>query len=234
VIGRLALLSLFSVNLGLARAAPDSARQASAGATPTSAPTVDGKPRAQPGSRRVLLVLGDSLSAEYGLARGSGWVALMTQRLSARSPDWEVVNASISGETTAGGRTRLPELLARHKPHIVAIELGANDALRGLPLASTEGHLKDMVRLSKEAGARPMLIGMQVPPNYGKAYTEAFAALFKRLAEAQQIPWVPFLMEGFADRQEFFQADRIHPNEQAQSRMLETVWPVVSRMLSAR
>ena len=234
VIVRLALLSLFPGGLNPARAAPDPARQASVGAAPTAPPTADGKTRAQPASRRVLLVLGDSLSAEYGLSRGSGWVALMTQRLSSRSPEWEVVNASISGETTAGGRTRLPELLARHRPQIVAIELGANDALRGLPLASTEGHLTEIVRLSKQAGARPMLIGMQVPPNYGKAYTDAFAALFKRLADTQQIPWVPFLLEGFADRQELFQADRIHPNEQAQARMMETVWPVVSRMLNAR
>lgn len=186
---------------------------------------------AQPAAPRRLLVVGDSLSAEYGLARGTGWVALLQQRLSERRLPWEVVNASISGETTSGGRTRLPDLLARHTPAIVLIELGGNDALRGLPLGGTEQNLREMVRASKAAGARPLLVGMQMPPNYGRAYAEQFAAVFKRVADAERVPLVPFLLEGFGERIEFFQPDRIHPTAQAQPLMLDTVWPALSRML---
>ena len=179
---------------------------------------------------RRLLVVGDSLSAEYGLRRGSGWVALLADRLAGRKPVVEVVNASVSGDTTAGGRARLGALLERHKPTHVVIELGGNDALRGLPLAHTEDNLTAMVRAAREAGAKVLLVGMQVPPNYGAAYTRDFAALFARVAQAQRTALVPFLLKGVADDADplrWFQADRIHPNEQAHPRILENVWPVL-------
>ena len=197
----------------------------------------------------VLLVVGDSMSAEYGLKRGAGWVALLAQRVGdpdtagnparpgtpARAGDrtrpYQVVNASISGETTAGGRSRIDELLARHRPRVVVIELGGNDALRGLDLAMTERNLREMTQRAQRAGARVLLVGIQVPPNYGRAYTERFAALFEAVARSEKAALVPFLLDGFADRMEFFQPDRIHPNERAQARMLETVWPALSRLL---
>jgi len=179
----------------------------------------------------ALLVVGDSLSAEYGLRRGSGWVALLEARLAAASRPWRVVNASISGETTAGGAGRIADLLARHRPAAVVIELGANDALRGLDLTLTERNLRDMVRRSKAEGARVLMLGIQVPPNYGRAYTERFGATFARVAQAEQVPLVPFFLDGVAQRPELFQADRIHPTEQAQPRILENVWPSLSRLL---
>jgi acyl-CoA thioesterase-1 len=182
-------------------------------------------------SDRPLLVLGDSLSAEYGLPRGSGWVALLEKRLAARKPALRVVNASISGETTSGGRTRLPELLAKHAPGIVVVELGGNDALRGLPLGGTEANLRDMVRAAKAAGARPLLLGMRMPPNYGRAYGEQFEAVYRRVAEAEKVPLVPFFLEAFGENEAFFQPDRIHPAEKAQPLMLDAVWPTLSKML---
>ena len=146
-----------------------------------------------------LLVLGDSISAEYGLKRGSGWVALLEKRLSEKKIDLEVINASISGETTSGGASRLPALLEKHKPNFVIIELGGNDALRGLPLSMTEANLLAMTRAAKAAGAKVLLIGMQVPPNYGRRYAEDFAALFGRVAQAEGAALVPFLLAGVAD-----------------------------------
>ena len=186
---------------------------------------------AQAREARRLLVLGDSLSAEYGLPRGGGWVALLQRRLAERKLAYEVVNASISGETTSGGRSRLPDLLARHAPAIAVIELGGNDALRGLPLAGTEQNLREMVRAAKAAGARPLLLGMQMPPNYGRVYAEQFAAVYRRVADAEKVPLVPFFLDGFGDKIEYFQPDRIHPAEKAQPLMLENVWPTLSRML---
>lgn len=187
-------------------------------------------PRA-PAARGPVLVLGDSLSAEYGLRRGSGWVELMRERLTRERPGVAVVNASISGETTSGGRTRVADLMARHRPSVVIVELGGNDALRGFDLALTERNLREIVALSRQAGARPLLVGVQVPPNYGRAYTERFAGVFRDVARAEKVPLVPFLLEGFAERLDHFQADRIHPNEIAQPRMLENVWPAVLRLL---
>ncbi|HLS54929.1 MAG TPA: arylesterase [Zeimonas sp.] len=180
---------------------------------------------------RTLLVLGDSLSAEYGLRRGSGWVEMLARKLSARRPPWRVVNASISGETTAGGRSRIAALLAQHRPAVVLIELGGNDALRGLALAATEENLAVMARQSRESGARVLLLGMQVPPNYGRAYTDAFAALFRSVAEREKAALLPFFLDGVAEHPELFQPDRIHPNEAAQSRMLENVWPALRPLL---
>jgi acyl-CoA thioesterase-1 len=179
---------------------------------------------------RRLLIVGDSLSAEYGLRRGTGWVALLAQRLAGRKPPVDVINASVSGDTTSGGRARLAALLERHRPTHVVIELGGNDALRGMPLRHTEENLVAMVQASRAAGAKVMIVGMQVPPNYGAAYTRDFAALFARVAQAQRTALVPFLLQGVADDPEplrWFQADRIHPNEQAHPRILENVWPVM-------
>jgi acyl-CoA thioesterase I len=188
----------------------------------------------QPAPR--VLVVGDSLSAEYGLKRGSGWVALMSQRLARQWPQASVVNASISGDTTSGGRSRLPALLQQHRPTHVVIELGANDALRGLPLAMTENNLKAMVQASQAAGAQTLLIGMQVPPNYGGPYTRDFAGLFPKVAKAEKAALVPFLLAGVADDPDalrWFQADRIHPNEAAHPRLLDNVWPVLWPWLKA-
>ncbi|MEO6269310.1 MAG: arylesterase [Lautropia sp.] len=176
-----------------------------------------------------VLILGDSLSAGYGLDRGEGWVSLLERRTSPLG--WEVVNASISGETTAGGLSRLPALLRKHRPAVTVIELGANDALRGLSLAVTEANLRRLVSQAKEAGSKPLLIGMMLPPNFGAAYTEQFRQLFGRIAESESIPLVPFLLAGFADDMDWFQSDRIHPTAKAQARMLDNVWPVLSKML---
>jgi len=176
-----------------------------------------------------VLILGDSLSAGYGLDRGEGWVNLLERRTGPRG--WEVVNASISGETTAGGLSRLPALLRKHRPAVTVIELGANDALRGLSLAVTEANLRRLVSQAKEAGSKPLLIGMMLPPNFGAAYTEQFRQLFGRIAKSESIPLVPFLLAGFADDMDWFQPDRIHPTAKAQARMLDNVWPVLSKML---
>ncbi len=181
-----------------------------------------------------MLIVGDSLSAEYGLARGQGWVALLEKRLAAERLAWRVVNASISGETTSGGRSRLPALLRQHKPQAVVIELGGNDALRGLPLSMTEANLLEMARQSKAAGARVLVAGMAVPPNYGRAYGEAFMALFPKVARAEGAALVPFLLAGVADGPDadaMFQPDRIHPKAEAHPRILDNVWPLLKPLL---
>jgi len=183
---------------------------------------------------RTLLVVGDSLSAEYGLARGQGWVALLEKRLAAERLAYKVVNASISGETTSGGRSRLPALLREHRPQVLVLELGGNDALRGLPLAMTESNLREMARQGKAAGARVLVAGMAVPPNYGRAYGEAFLALFPKVARAEGAALVPFLLAGVADgpdAEALFQADRIHPRAEAHPRILENVWPALRPLL---
>lgn len=179
----------------------------------------------------AILIFGDSLSAEYGLPRGTGWVQLLSGRLAKEAAQYSVVNASISGETTSGGRTRLPQLLQRHRPSIVVLQLGANDGLRGLSLASMRDNLAAMIEASREAGARVLLVGMRIPPNYGRGYAERFAGVYAQLASDQKVALVPFLLDGFADDLEFFQADRIHPNERAQTRMLDTVWPQLAPLL---
>ena len=188
---------------------------------------------AQTGGRKVLIV-GDSLSAEYGLPRGSGWVALLEQRVGREKLPARIVNASISGDTTAGGRARLPALLKAHSPDIVVIELGGNDALRGLPLSSTRDNLLGMVRAAKAGGARVVLVGMQVPPNYGRKYGDDFSALFADVARQEGTALVPFLLEGVAnapDADAQFQPDRIHPKAQAHPRMLDNVWVVLKPLL---
>ncbi|CAD5369793.1 multifunctional acyl-CoA thioesterase I and protease I and lysophospholipase L1 [Rubrivivax sp. A210] len=190
--------------------------------------------RAQGAAAPTLLVLGDSLSAEYGLARGRGWVALLEQRLARERLAWKVVNASVSGETTAGGRTRLPALLTQHRPRVVLIELGGNDGLRGLALAGTRDNLLAMARAAKAAGARVMFAGIAVPPNYGRSYGEALYALFGEVAKAEGAALLPFLLAGVADGPDadvMFQDDRIHPRAEAHPRILANVWPVLRPLL---
>ena len=192
-----------------------------------SALALMGSGLARAAAARRILVLGDSLSAEYGLARGSGWVALLEQKLQAEKLAASVVNASISGDTSSGGRSRLPALLSQHKPSHLIIELGGNDALRGLPIAMTRENLQAMARAGKAAGARVLLVGMQVPPNYGASYGREFAALFEEVAKAEKTALTPFLLKGVADRPDaldWFQADRIHPLAKAHPLMLEQVW----------
>ena len=182
----------------------------------------------------TILVVGDSLSAEYGLKRGSGWVALLEARLAAEKIPARLVNASISGDTTSGGRSRLPALLTQHKPDVVVIELGGNDALRGLPLTGTEDNLSTMVRAAQKAGARVLLLGMQVPPNYGTDYRNRFAGMFEKVAKSTRSALVPFLLKGVADVDDaarWFQNDRIHPRAEAQPLMLANVWPELRKIL---
>jgi acyl-CoA thioesterase-1 len=172
----------------------------------------------------VILVMGDSLSAEYGLARGTGWVRMLEDQLLKESSPWTVFNASISGETTAGGLSRLPKILEQKKPGIVLLELGANDALRGLSIQESEKNLRKMIQLSKASGAKILIFGMQIPPNYGQDYTNQFQALYPKLARQEQIELLPFFLKGVASDINLFQADRIHPNEKAQSILFKNVW----------
>ncbi|MHB1112042.1 MAG: arylesterase [Acidovorax defluvii] len=183
---------------------------------------------------QVILVLGDSLSAEYGLPRGTGWVALLEKRLAQEEIAATVVNASVSGETTSGGRSRLAALLAQHQPSQVVIELGGNDALRGLPLKNTEENLTWMVQTAQKSGAKVLLVGMQVPPNYGTDYANRFAATFTTVAKARKVGVVPFFLKGVADGPDptrLFQPDRIHPRAEAHPQMLANVWPELQKLL---
>ena len=212
----LALLSILGATPSTLRAAESSATQPAAG----------GKP--------VILVLGDSLSAEYGLQRGAGWVGLLEARLREQGYAYDIVNASISGETTSGGLTRIDELLVRVRPAIVVVELGGNDALRGLPIPTTQQNLETIVARSKAAHASVLLVGMQIPPNYGKAYADRFAAIYTATAKRQGTALTPFFFVGFADRLDLFQPDRIHPTAAAQSRLLDNVWPDLLPLLKRR
>jgi len=188
--------------------------------------------------KALVLVVGDSLSAEYGLARGRGWVGLLQQRIAqskaASVRGFEAVNASISGDTTAGGLARLPALLRERKPGLVVIELGGNDALRGLPIETTRANLVEMTRLAKAAGAKVVIVGMQLPPNYGRAYGDRFAAIFADVARSESAALVPFMLKGIADipqAESMFQPDRIHPLASAHPVILANVWPVLAPML---
>jgi acyl-CoA thioesterase-1 len=212
------------VGLSIGAGAQDRAMNA-----PTSSPKA-----VRSGEVATMLVLGDSLSAEYGLPRGSGWVTLMGQRLDKSHPGWQVVNASISGETTSGGRARLPALLSKHHPRLVIIELGGNDALRGLSLQQTREQLQAMVQASLSAGAKVLLLGMQMPPNYGADHAARFAALYRDVAQQFKVGLVPFFLSAIADKldiAEWFQADRIHPTVKSQPLMLDTVWPELKKLL---
>lgn len=172
----------------------------------------------------VILVMGDSLSAEYGLARGTGWVRLLEDQLHKEVSPWTVFNASISGETTSGGVFRLPKLLEQKKPGIVLLELGANDALRGLSIQESDRNLRKMIQMSKASGAKVLLFGMQIPPNYGQEYTKQFQDLYPKLARQEQVELVPFFLNNVASDINLFQADRIHPNEKAQAILFKNVW----------
>ncbi len=183
---------------------------------------------------KTILIVGDSLSAEYGIQRSSGWVALLEQRLHVEKLPATVVNASISGDTTSGGRSRLGALLTQHHPTHVVIELGANDAMRGLPLKFTEDNITQMTQAAQKAGAKVLLVGMQMPPNYGRDYGERFTSLYERVAKANKAALVPFLLRGVADAPDsarLFQADRIHPREEAHPIILNNVWPELKKLL---
>ena len=192
-----------------------------------AAPPASGQ-RAPP----VILLVGDSVSAGYGLPAGAGWASLLQQRLDARHLRYRVVNASISGDTTAGGRARLAALLAQHRPAITVIELGGNDGLRGGSLDAMRANLDAMTSAAQSAGSRVLLIGIRVPPNYGAAYGERFAAIYADVARARKAALVPFLFEGFAENDAMFQPDRIHPLAAAQAKMLDNVWPSLAPLLS--
>jgi acyl-CoA thioesterase I len=182
----------------------------------------------------VILVVGDSMSAEYGLKRGTGWVALLDQRLAREKIAAKVVNASISGDTTSGGRSRLGALLAQHKPTHVVIELGGNDALRGLPLKMTEENLSAMTQAAQKAGARVLLVGIEIPPNYGGDYTQKFADVFGKVAKQHKASFVASILKGVGDGAEptkLFQQDRIHPKAEAHPIMLDNVWPELKKLL---
>lgn len=174
---------------------------------------------------KTVLVLGDSLSAEYGIARGSGWVALLEQRLQQEKISVSAINASISGDTSSGGKNRLHALLKKFQPQILIIELGANDALRGLALKASDANLRDMINMAKAENAKVLLLGMQIPPNYGREYTERFSSMYGQIAKDTQTALVPFFLAGIAEKQELFQADRLHPLASAHPVILDNVWP---------
>ncbi|MEO8002076.1 MAG: arylesterase [Arenimonas sp.] len=181
--------------------------------------------------QKVLLVMGDSLSAAYNLPSQQGWVALTADRMKASHPQWKVVNASISGETTSGGLSRLPAALNLHKPSLVIIELGANDGLQGLQLARTRKNLQQMIQLAKNKGAKVLLIGIQIPPNYGKSYTDKFAANYLELAKQEKTALLPFLLAPIATDRKYFQADQKHPTAAGQIKVRDHVWPALKPLL---
>jgi len=182
-------------------------------------------------AEKSILVFGDSLSAAYGIAQSRGWVALLGERLKRERPDYSVANASISGETSAGGLARIDAALARHRPAVVIVALGANDGLRGLPLGQMKANLGTIIEHAKKSGARVLLVGMQLPPNYGPEYTSAFQNAFGEVAKRYKVALLPFLLAGFAEKPEYFQADRMHPTAEAQPLILERVWPALRPLL---
>jgi acyl-CoA thioesterase-1 len=202
----------FAFFLLSAMAITATAQAASARAIPLSVP-------------KTVLVLGDSLSAEYGLARGAGWVALLQERCQQHHINAQIVNASISGDTTSGGKSRLPALLAQYHPAVVILELGGNDGLRGLPIKASTENFQAMIDAAQKSGAKVLLAGMQLPPNYGRDYTGQFFALYQKLAALNKTALVPFLLAGIAENTALFQADRIHPLASAHPRILDNVWP---------
>jgi len=183
---------------------------------------------------RTILVFGDSLSAGYGLPAGSGWVSLLEQRLRRDRLAYTIVNASISGETTLGGRNRIADALAEHKPAVVIVQLGGNDGLRGNSIEETRRNLIAIVGASRKAGAKVLLVGMRIPPNYGKVYTRRFEALFAEVARQQNASLVPFMLQGFADKPEWFQSDGIHPAVEAQPRILDNIYRRLRALLTTQ
>lgn len=179
----------------------------------------------------TLLVLGDSLSAAYGIPRETGWVNLLSLRLHEQKSPYQVVNASVSGETSAGGLTRLPSLLATHRPRLLILALGANDGLRGLPPQQTARNLENIIALTEKQGGKILLVGMQMPPNYGATYAGKFQAVFTEVAKKRKVPLVPFLLDGIATQADRFQSDGLHPTAQAQPQLLDTIWRSLAPML---
>jgi acyl-CoA thioesterase-1 len=179
----------------------------------------------------TILVFGDSISAAYGLAQKEGWVALLGERLRERKLDYSVVNASISGETTAGGAARIDDALARWKPDVVIVALGGNDGLRGLAISQMKGNLTRIVTSAKAKRAKVLLVGMRMPPNYGPKYTREFQDAYVEVAKAESVPLVPFLLDGIGDKRDLFQADNIHPTSAAQPVILDTVWKGLEPLL---
>lgn len=190
-----------------------------------------GMPYAAQAAPATLLVMGDSLSAGYGIKVDRGWVALLGKRLATQGYEYRVINASVSGETSGGGKVRLPGLLSTHKPAIVILELGANDGLRGLPNTQLRSNLSTMIDVAQQAGAKVLLVGMQIPPNYGQNYTEGFKAVFADLAKTKRVKLVPFLLDGIALQPSLMQADNLHPNEGGQPQLLDNVWPKLRVLL---
>lgn len=180
---------------------------------------------------KTILVFGDSLSASYGMPAEAGWVSLLTQRVQSKFAEYQIINASISGETTLGGRNRIRQALQQHRPDIIILELGANDGLRGASIKSIHDNLATIIEICQQNNTLVLLVGMQLPPNYGITYTNKFQAVFAQLAENYQIKLIPFLLAGFGDKHEFFQADGIHPNERAQHKIVENIWEVLQIML---
>ena len=200
-------------------------------ATAVEAPAVEAPAVDATVAKRTVLVMGDSLSAGYGMAASQGWVALAGQKLAAEHPGWRMVNASISGETTAGGAARIEAELARVEPEVVVVALGANDGLRGLPLEQSRDNLARMVRAAKAAGAEVLLVGMRMPPNLGPAYTEGFEANYRAIAAAEDVPLLPFLLEPIARDRGAFQDDNLHPNAAVQPQLRDHVWPALEPLL---
>jgi acyl-CoA thioesterase-1 len=219
----LAFAATFCAYAQAANSADAGANSAATAATAAGANVQQSKP--------TIVVLGDSISAEYGLPRDTGWVSLMRQRLSSERIDYNVANASISGDTTSGGRARLPALMQRLKPAIVIVELGANDALRGVPLGTTEDNLRTIIKEAQQGHAQVLLIGMYVPPNYGLDYTQKFHGLYGELSKQLRVPLVPFLLAGIENKPDMFQSDQIHPTQQAQPLLLDNVWPALKPLL---
>lgn len=180
---------------------------------------------------KTLLVLGDSISAAYGLQAGVGWVDLLAKRVASAHPGYRVVNASITGDTTSGGRARLPALLKEHQPSVVVVELGGNDGLRGGDLNATRANLDAIVSTAQKSGAKVVIAAMRMPPNYGSAYVRQFDELFTSVARERKAALVPFLFEGFAEKIDLFQPDRIHPTAAAQQTILDNVWPHLEPLL---
>jgi acyl-CoA thioesterase-1 len=197
------------------------------------APWAQADEAAEAPAARTLLVMGDSLSAAYGLAAEQGWVHLLAQRLARSHPDWRVVNASISGETTAGGAARIGPALEQHDPALVLVELGANDALRGLPIEHAAGNLRRIIEAAKAREAEVLLVGIRIPPNYGLDYAASLQRMYVELAEAHDIELLPFLLEPIAAEREAFQADNLHPTAEVQPRVMEHVWASLAPMLEA-
>lgn len=188
-------------------------------------------PNATPAAQRTVLVIGDSLSAAYGLSASQGWVALTAQKIAKEKPGWRVVNASISGETTAGGAARVAAELKRHQPAVVIIELGGNDGLRGLPLKQTRDNLMKMIVAAQHAKAKVLLVGMRLPPNYGLDYTRGFENMYRELASQHKTALLPFLLQPVATDRNAFQSDQIHPTAAAQPKLRDHVWPALSPLL---